>query len=637
MAEKTRARRNRTRRSVRNTPVEQTENTEERKLSVVKDDDAADTAEEFREDQETPEVPEADLESEVDQTDPSGPSDEDGQEAELDDDLDSEDAADSADADVDNDLDEDGEGDAPVRKSRRAKGAAQAGSVDKAREEAEDESEDDDQQSLIFESKKKASKDGLRFWADRKKLIRKVAAAGSYTSTSVSAPRYMTEVTVQVSDHGDDANRAVVVTGESEYDAGQFFLLSEDFNTSADRDFIFFVDPQFLLTALEIITSPSVTLELVLDSDDDAVADLHILDATSSGQNTACRVSIPDGTNEPYVPEGLDEESIVFDPEEFLDAYAEAERCREADNATLAQVFSSVHTEDDRPFIRFAGSNRMYSSLTRSWLDEVNGTKLRKVNFHPAAISKATGFMNEGVACQIAISASNPEDNDWDDDASQSEQIVVMTTFDERDRVLSTIRLSTLVPAQNDVESLIVDSAHATLVESSVLVTVNYPQFAKAIVNASKVHGLTPESLDQGQRTVYLVLNDDEIIVRSHNINRGDFGTSSAHAIEQLDDSGKHNEDFGSRDVVALLTNSALPIIERFNPDSDDDEAVICFFKSRQRDDNGEIVNESEHFQGVILLHVDEAQEWNEDDDTPHFITVLTGSGDTSIYEDADQ
>lgn len=546
------------------------------------------------------------------------------------------------------DAEDSSEDDKPVRRSRKDKGVAQAGSADKALDRAEEEAEQEDgQKTILFESKKKMSENGLRIWADRKKLIKCVSAAGSYTSTSVSAPRYMSEITIEVRNEESDDDPTIVFTGESEFDAGEFFLREEDFDTSFEIEggetFDFFVNPQFLLTALDIIQSSSVTLELVPEDsgdDDEATAALHVLDATNGGQNTSYIVTIPDDDNRPHVPDGMKDEYIEFMPDTFLDAYSEAERCRDSniDNG-LDQVFSSIHTEDDRPYIRFTATNDVHVAMSRAWLDQVEGEKLKKFNFDPAAVAKALPHMHEGTTCQLAVSIEdNPEQSfDWDDEGAQQQQTVVLRSLDAEDRTLSTIRLSTLVPTGDDFDAMIVEGVSHVLDSVSIAATVDYAELSKAISNADKIHALSPESEDRGSRMVYLVLDDGEITVRSHNVSRGDFGTTSTHGIEEIDSSGKHNDDYGVQDVVGIVTNYSLPIFERFNPNDEDDSATVAFFRAQQFDDDGKVSDSSEHFVGLCLLRTDEAEEWNQDDEYPPFVTIVYGAiGDDSIYGDND-
>lgn len=168
----------------------------------------------------------------------------------------------------------------------------------------EQEQEEEATQTLLFESSEVISEEGLRFWGKRSALQNLVASARAYTSSQVSAARYMSEVTIHVVP-GKDDEKYISATGESEFDAGQFFLF-DDFQTSATEEFWFSIDPNHLATALDIISGDSVTIELVYsEDDDDDLADLWILDSTSNGQNTNFKVVVPDEDNQPRVPDGI--------------------------------------------------------------------------------------------------------------------------------------------------------------------------------------------------------------------------------------------------------------------------------------------------------------------------------------------
>ena len=494
----------------------------------------------------------------------------------------------------------------------------------------EQEQEEEATQTLLFASSEVISEEGLRFWGKRSALQNLVASARAYTSSQVSAARYMSEVTIHVVP-GKDDEKYISATGESEFDAGQFFLF-DDFQTSATEEFWFSIDPNHLATALDIISGDSVTIELVYsEDDDDDLADLWILDSTSNGQNTNFKVVVPDEDNQPHVPEGILEERIEFQPESWLSAYAEVERCR-GEETVVSQVFSSIDEEDGQPFIRFSATDRFHAATSRAWLDEREGEKLSKINFHPDAINKALPYMSDGVVSRMMVSTENEDSLEEDtgdeydyDEPTQTSQLVILETLDERARTLSKIKLSTLVPSmeRGDYEAAIVDKIHSLLDLTTVLVSVNYAQLSQAIANADRVHSLNPESESDRSRLVHLVLDGDTITVRSHNVNRPDFGTKSSHTITELDDSGKHNEDFGQRDIIGLITTQSLNIIDRFRPNHHDDEAVLAFFKNEG----------DEHLKGLFLLRKDEAEEWNEDDDYPKFVTSIFGSSDSSIYD----
>ena len=528
--------------------------------------------------------------------------------------------------------------DQPIRRKRRKpvpresaeSDYVEAVNADDVLDEIEEqEREEEATQSLLFESSEVISDEGFRFWGKRSALQNLVASASAYTSSQVSAARYMSEVTIHVSPDGE-GEKYISATGESEFDAGQFFLF-DDFETSATEEFWFSIDPSHLSTALDIISGDSVTIELVYDDDNDELADLWILDSTSNGQNTNFKVVVPDEDNQPRVPEGIHEERIEFQPESWLSAYAEVERCR-GEETVISQVFSSIDEEDGQPYIRFSATDRFHAATSRAWLDEREGEKLNKINFHPDAINKALPYMSDGVISRMMVSTENEdsleEDNgdEYDyDEPTQMSQLVILETLDERARTLSKIKLSTLVPSaeRGDYEAAIVERIHNILDLTTVLVSVNYAKLSQAIANADRVHSLNPESESDRSRLVHLVLDEDAITVRSHNVNRPDFGTKSSHTIEELDDSGKHNDDFGKRDIIALITTQSLNIIERFRPNHHDDEAVLAFFKNEDK----------EHLEGLFLLRKDEAEEWNQDDDYPNFITSIFGSADPAIYD----
>ena len=495
------------------------------------------------------------------------------------------------------------------------------------------EAEEEAPATLLFESKAVIDKkNGLRFWTNRTKLRNIIASAADYTSSQINASHFMNEVMVTV----DPSAERISATGESEFDAGEFYLY-DTFGSNTDESFVFSVDANFILTALDIIDADNVTVEMIKSKKHDDQAVLWILDGTDNGQNTKITVGIPDEENRPHVPAGVEDQRIEFDPSAFLAAYTEAERCRAGEDS-LKQVFSSIgESEDGRAFIRFSATDQMSAAISRSWVDEAVGDKLKKINFNPDAINKAIPHLTAGSLSRLMVSAENDEweddsDDEWDTAQTQQSQLVVLETLDDSaERALSRIKLSTLVPDGNDFEAIVSGAISDALDNMKMLVFVDHDSFCNAIDKADRIHTLNPENEADRRRRVYWDINGDQITVRSHDPKNPNVGTKSVHYIEEVAGDRDSNEDFGGSALVSIVTNLSdmKSKIERFNTGSADGRAVIGF----RRNDN------DDEFASIILLREEEALAWNasEDAEQPTFATLMmTESLQSGAYSAAD-